>query len=294
MVRQDRWVSTLAWLVTATLWAGSCGCMSFLHPVQSDTQDMVEYCKELPDYSRDHVYVFLVHGMDPLDYANLRGMRDYLHQLGFNKVYYGQLYHTPYFKKELVRIHEEEPEAHFVLIGFSFGANMVRNMAVEARDHGIPIDLLMYMGGNTLENVPDDRPENALRIVNILACGCIWNGATLDGAENINLDDVWHFGSPSHARTIETLTRQMAAVAGDVPVPQPEETAVVPGFSDEPTPRPALSRGASKRDDWDFLKPVSRLKPPREESPTDDKPAGKAGKEGSTLSHGVNLIGSLW
>src|SRR5439155_11479436 len=115
------------------------------------------------------VHVFLIHGMDPLDFANLSGVRDYIQSLGFIKTHYGQLYHLWEFKKELRRVHEEDPEARFVLIGFSFGANMVRELANAVKQDGIVIDLLVYLGGNTLENTPPNRPDHVLHIVNILA-----------------------------------------------------------------------------------------------------------------------------
>src|SRR5262249_59643625 len=106
----------------------------------------------------------------------------------------------------------------FVLVGFSLGANMVRDLALDAKSEGVPIDLLVYLGGNTLENIPEDRPDNALRIVNILASGCLWNGAWLDGAENIHETDVWHFRTPTHPRTLDVLTPNITQVPSSLPV----------------------------------------------------------------------------
>ena len=156
--------------------SGAPGCLSYLHPVDPPPPELAGLCRSVPKSSRDHVYVFLVHGMDPLNYANLSGVRDYVQSLGFNKTYYGQLYDTIQFDKQIHRIRNQDPEAHFVLIGFSFGANMVRDLAQWAKDDGISIDLLVYLGGNTLENTPEDKPANVKQIVNILASGCIWNG----------------------------------------------------------------------------------------------------------------------
>jgi len=200
----------------------------------------------------------MVHGLDPLNVSNLSGVRDYLHQLGFTKTYYGQLYHAWWFEKELHRIHHEDPEAHFVLIGFSYGANVVRHLAHSAQREDIPVDLLVYLGGNTLENIPDDQPENASHIVNVLASGFIWNGATFDRAENIHVTDVWHFGSPSHPRTLEALGRGMALVAESLPVPQGTTHADDLG----PTPRPVVTQPRTRRTEWDFLQPVHQLPVP--------------------------------
>jgi hypothetical protein len=200
----------------------------------------------------------MVHGLDPFDYANLSGVRDYLHSLGFNQTYYGQLYHGGHFDREIRRLRREDPESRFVLIGFSLGANVVRDLAHEVNSEDIRIDLLVYLGGNTLEDIPEDRPENAEHIVNILACGCIWNGAWLEGAENIYEDDVFHFGSPTHTHTLEVLTREILHVAASVPVIQQLDQPRA-AFDEEPTPRPVNHDASAARDDWDFLKPVSRL-----------------------------------
>jgi hypothetical protein len=231
--------------------------MAYLHPVDAAKIEQTSACLTLPIGCRDHVYVFFVHGMDPLNYANMTGVRDYVNELGFGKTYLGQMYHAPYFGREIHRIAREDPEARFVLIGFSFGANLVRDLAISAKKDDIPIDLLIYLGGNTLENKPKDQPENVGRIVNILAGGLIWNGDTLDRAENIQVPDVWHFGSPTHAHTLNTLARELAVVASRVPFveqsfpPSQEEPA--------PTPRPVPTTKTGPLDEWDFLKPSSHL-----------------------------------
>jgi hypothetical protein len=56
----------------------------------------------------------------------------------------------------------------------------------------------------------------------------------------------WHFGTPSHPYSLEVLARELAVVASHVEVAE-----------DVPAP-PSTQPG-----EWDFLKPVSRLKPVR-------------------------------
>jgi len=231
------------------------GCLSFCHPVEPPAPDDMTACKELPAPCRNHVYVFFIHGMDPLDFADLSGVRDYVQSLGFIKTYYGQLYHTWYFTDEIRRIHERDPEARFVLVGFSFGANMVRNVTNKVRDDGVFIDSLIYLGGNTFTNSEEDRPANAGHIVNILATGWIWNGTTLDNADNINYDNVWHFGSPTHPQTLEVLAQQLREVASRVPFVERS----YPELETAPTPRPVVQPTSSQRDEWDFLAPGGEI-----------------------------------
>jgi hypothetical protein len=246
MRQQLRWPRLLALCLLAAGCLAASGCVCF-HPIEPPPPEIHTVCKVYPPCCRDHVYVFMVHGMDPFDWANLTGVCDYMHDLGFRKTYYGQLYHATKFAKEMRRVHAEDPSARFVLIGFSFGANVARYLANSAKDDGIPIDLLVYFGGNTLKNEDYDQPENAARIVNILASGCIWNGAWMDRAENIHEVDVWHFGSPSHPYSLRVLARELAEVSSHVQV-----------VDDGPAPPPVSYPG-----EWDFLKPVSRLKPAR-------------------------------
>jgi len=269
MQQQGRWTRTLGGLILALGLSTSAGCMSFLHPVDPTGPELVAACRELPKCARDHVYVFIIHGMDPLDFANLEGLCKYMHDLGFNNTYYGQLYHTWQIEKDIRRIYHEDPEARFALIGFSFGANMVRSVTQHVNNEGIRIDLLVYLGGNTLDNVPADRPDNTGQIVNILASGCIWNGAWLDDAINEHETDVWHFGSPTHPRTLQILNEQLIVVASTVPVPA--EPTKIPS-TPEPTPREVMPPAVSKNDAWDFLKPVSRLKELPADKTTDSPP----------------------
>jgi hypothetical protein len=232
--------------------------MCCLHPIDPVKPELAETCLAHPRCSREHVYLFFVHGMDPFDYANLEGVRDYVQSLGFCKTYYGQLYHTSQFEQVIQRVHREDAEARFVLVGFSFGANMVRNIAQAVGQDDVWIDLIVYLGGNTLKDEPRDQPDNVGRIVNILAQGCIWNGDTMQRAENIQVKGVWHFGSPTHPYTLELLARELAVVASHVPVVQRPEPP--PWEETAPTPRPLSQRkAAAPREEWNFLKPVSRL-----------------------------------
>ncbi len=244
MRAQVHWPRLLGLCLLAVGCLATTGCLG-VHPIEPPPPEVHVACKAYPPCCREHVYVFLVHGMDPFDWANLTGLRDYVQELGFHKTYYGQLYHTWTFEKEIRRIHAEDPSARFVLIGFSFGANVVRYLANSAGADHIPIDLLVYFGGNTLKNETYDQPENVARIVNILASGAIWNGAWMDRAENIHETDVWHFGSPSHPYSLRMMARELAVVASHVEV-----------VEDGPPPPPEMRSG-----EWDFLKPVSRLKP---------------------------------
>jgi hypothetical protein len=243
----------------------STGCLRALHPVNPPAAEVCQAVKDLPRCCREHVHIFFLHGLDPLDYANLHGVREYFHSLGFVNTHYGQLYHGPTFTKEIRRIHAADPEARFVLMGFSAGANVARSMVHSLRDEdGIPIDLLVYMGGNTLENTPESRPEGVGKVVHILATGYIWKGTAIDDAENLKHADAWHFGSPTHAATLEVLTRELMVVAANVPYVERDYAAEQP---DAPTPRAVVRHTVARLDEANFLKPAMQLRPVDEAVP---------------------------
>ena len=191
--------------------AAASGCQHLASQPEYDASLPALKCQDIPPACRDHVYVFLIHGTDPLDFANLHGLNSYLRDLGFRKTYLGQLYHRDSFTKEVRRLHSADPEARFVLIGFSLGANMVRDIANAVKEDGIHIDTLVYLGGNTLEDGPRDRPDNCGQVINILARGAVWNGTDFADGDNIHLPDVYHFGSPMHPYTRQRLAAELLA-----------------------------------------------------------------------------------
>jgi hypothetical protein len=173
--------------------------------------------------SRDQrVHVFMVNGFDPLYAGAFDTTRDYVRSLGLDHVELGELYDAGRFKKMIRDIHREHADARFVLIGYSFGANVVKDMAQSLKDDGIAIDLLVYLGGDTLENTAEHRPENARRIVNVTARGCIWllgglvfDGEDITGAENVRLPDEGHYDVPTHPETLRLLARHLAKVVAN-------------------------------------------------------------------------------
>jgi hypothetical protein len=263
MGHQRRWRRWLAPCLLAAGLAGSSGCLSFIHPLVPPQPEVKQPCLDVPRCCRDHVYVFLMNGLDPVNCGNLTGLRDYLVELGIAKTYYGQLYHTWCYEKELRRIQREDPLARFVLIGFSLGVNTADAVARAVRPDGISIDLLVFLSGNHYAGrAPTHRPENVGKVLNILADGGPAKWGQRDWAENILLPHTSHFGSPVHPVTLRLLAREMAEVAARVPVVEDLPPPLPKTPEQIPPPRSARERTAAKRGEWDFLKPVSTLGSP--------------------------------
>jgi hypothetical protein len=267
-------------LLGTILGLGATGCLSFVHPVDKASPEQGAACASLPDWSRNRVHVFLIHGLDPLDLANLEGVRDYIISLGFLKTYYGQCYHQKRFRDAIRRIHQEDPQARMVLVGFSYGACMVRDLAHAIAEDGITIDLVVYLSGSFFEDKPGTSPPNADRVVNIRAVGGVFTFTDLDNAENIPYDHVLHFGSPSRPQTLELLARELAEVAARVPIMMPAE---LPRLLEE-APRPRPLHEMPPADDqatpgeWKFLEPgaTPELPPPRKEDEGFKRPSPRS------------------
>ncbi len=174
---------------------------------------------------RDHVYVFLVNGLDPFFFCQFNKMPDYVRSLGYEHVEMGQMTVKGKFLDEIRGVRAADPSARIVLLGFSTGANTVCQMSHTLENDGCSVDLLVYLGGCWMFNYPSSRPENAVRIVNIrdsglvTATGGLLHGDALDGAENVKIPGVTlHLLTPINPVTQETLARELAAQAAAVPV----------------------------------------------------------------------------
>jgi hypothetical protein len=269
------WLTT--GLLAATL-ASATGCLSCCHPVAAPPPELLESCHTVPGGCRNHVYVFIMDGIDPVCFCNLAGVHDYLLKLGFIKTYQGELYHCFWYNHEIRSIHKEDPDARFVLIGHGLGANLAQSMARDLEKEDIYINLLVYLGGNSMASNLADKPGNVGRMVNVIAPGAFWDIGGIDSAENVHLDSASHWSAPTDQQTLTLLMNELMQVAMTVPY---QEHAPKPLRDPEmaPTPRPIMPNLSATRDEWDFLKPSDRLTassavqyPAAEPAPADEPP----------------------
>jgi len=162
----------------------------------------------------DHLHIFLVNGLDPLRFGNLAGLGDRLQERGFHHTYYGELTHVRRFQEMIRQIHHHDPLARFALIGFSLGANRVCELARSLQDDGITIDMVVFLSGNHwLGGLPNERPENVGRVINIRASGCLKFTGRRDWAENHQLKSTRHFGTPARDETLDLVTEALSGGA---------------------------------------------------------------------------------
>lgn len=204
----------LCWLgLTGAAVAGGLGTV--FHPVAPPLTDAAWPCAD----ARNHVHVVLINGLDPLRIGNLIGVSEYVRCLGYCHTTYGELWDAPRLVRQIRAIRCVDPEARVALLGYSFGTNAARCMTQALKRDGVRVDLLIYLAGDTLRNVPATMPENAGRVVSIRACGACFlaggliQGANLDGADNYRLHGVRHLCAPSQPVVLAILGRELAAQA---------------------------------------------------------------------------------
>lgn len=255
----------------AALLALAPGCLSVCHPVEAPPPADIFPCHEVPQACKNRVHVFFLHGLDPLDFANFQGVHDYVRSLGFLKTYFGLPFHAFHFEKELRRVHEADPEARFVLVGFSYGAGLVRDIACTVQKAGIAIDLVVYMDGVRLEQRDLHRPANVGRVINVLAFDRSADSNVAE-AENHVLEGVWHFGMPSHPQVLRLLGRELGELAAQVPFVQ--YGAGMPGGPVRAVPLPQR-----ENETWGFLRPDEHAKGAEAPAPTADASAAPPARE---------------
>jgi len=174
--------------------------------------------EQVPQEVKDRTWLFFINGLDPYYLANFHGQCEHLKLLGYDHAYCGQMSQTKLFRTMIQRARRADPEARVVLVGYSLGANRARSLAHQLKDDGVRIDLLVYLGGDTIKNEDASRPTNAERILNINGHGSVLlgydlflNGDRIQGASNHRLE-ARHFLLPTRAETTELLVRNVVAL----------------------------------------------------------------------------------
>jgi pimeloyl-ACP methyl ester carboxylesterase len=195
------------------------GDLGYVHPIETPRPEVDQLGDQVPQEIKDRTWLFFINGLDPYYLANFRGQCQHLKLLGYNHAYCGQMSHSELFRTMIQQVRRDDSAARVVLIGYSFGANYARSLAHELKDDGVRIDLLVYLGGDTLKNADASRPANVERIVNINGHGSILlgydllvKGDNIQGASNHRLD-ARHFLLPTRPETAELLVRNIVALS---------------------------------------------------------------------------------
>jgi hypothetical protein len=215
--------------------------LGFLHPLPSSEPDVNRLCRGLPQEEKNHVYIFLINGLDPLYLANLNGLCAYLQALGFAQAEVGQMTASGTFLEKIRRIHASDPRARVVLLGFSAGAYRAQGVVQALKRENISIDVLVYVGADMIREGGRSQPENVHRVVNITGHGFLlsgydlfFNGTTLAGARNVRLP-ARHFALPSRPETLQIVVEELVALIYQDPAVVDHPSAM-PAVSNQPVP----------------------------------------------------------
>jgi hypothetical protein len=189
---------------------------SHVHPLQAPRPEFEKLAQAVPQDAKDHTYLFFINGLDPYYLANFRGQCQYMKSLGYANAYCGHMHHTELFRQKINKVRKDDLAARIVVIGYSTGANYARTLANELKSDNVRIDLLVYLGGDTIKDGDRSRPENVGRVLNITGHGLIllggdlfFHGDDIKGAKNHRLD-ARHFLLPTRAEAAELLVQYVA------------------------------------------------------------------------------------
>ena len=104
-----------------------CGYSGYHHARQAGPE-----C-ELPVCQRNGVYVFAMGSLNPISVVALDGLRAHLNRQGYAKVATGQTIHAGWMNREMRRIRDAEPEAHFIVIRFESAGPVAVRLAERRR-----------------------------------------------------------------------------------------------------------------------------------------------------------------
>jgi hypothetical protein len=187
-------------------------------------------CPEIPACSRNRTFIFLIDGLDPL--CQMDVLRERLIECGFIKVYSGPRPLSKHYAREIQRLHQDDPDARFVLVSQGSAAGAARAIAERA---GTPIDLIVLLDDS------GKGPAHAESV--LLVCGEKDEVKDESVAQvTIRLADAGPLGVAKHPQTAKLIVAQLCAVAGKIPVI-------------EQGPRCDLPDGPPCGEGWDFLRP---------------------------------------
>jgi len=176
------------------------------------SEDEIDLTPKTEPVSADpsHVYVYFIHGLDPCDRANLRGVEHYCHELGFANTVFVALHQGADVVSHVECTRAHDAKARIVIYGYSAGSDIARRTVNTLHDRdGIDVDLLFYVSGITLIDIKSSRPEYVGKIVHILDGGKFIPGMQLTGAENYRFSDLGHFGTPMDSRTLAIFKSEL-------------------------------------------------------------------------------------
>jgi hypothetical protein len=227
------------------------GCAHF--PSASNTQCLrpVEEVAA-PAQARTRVNVFLMNGADILEVGGMSELKDDIVAAGYPKVYYAQRPDREWYRKELHRLHREDPLNRFVLIGYGTAADQIRELAVQVTREQIPLDVVVFIDpvGERADLTNCPFPSQVIRSQR-------WRlSPRLQTSEKLQIQGTNHLNVPNSLGTVEQVVAIVTASALRVPLNLPPVECVPVIDPKRPIPRPAEPKLIPPLPpEWQFLCP---------------------------------------
>jgi hypothetical protein len=120
------------------------GCVRCRYEALAQSQRPVEETT-VSAPQRGKVYLVLVNGADLAEHGGIQELQQKVICGGFPKVYHAQRFDRAYFRKELHRLHREDCENRFILMGYGTAADQLLELACCVNQEGIPIDCVGFI-----------------------------------------------------------------------------------------------------------------------------------------------------
>lgn len=234
---------TRKFLLAAVGWAtliNASGCVTCHHEALQEALCPTDPC-EATCIHRGRVHLVFVNGCDLLNLSGLCDLRSAVNAAGFSKVHIGQVVHTLTLKDEIRKIHCNDPDARFVVVGFDLGAGEAEKLATYAADVGAAVDAVVLLDPLYL-TAPANPTANTLTIY---SDG--WKGTPCRTPTN-TLPGVGHLWLPTNPHVTGSLIDLMRESLARVPVEEKVGPTLL--LVDDPAPLP-----------WEPATPTGRPQP---------------------------------
>ena len=228
------------------------GCTSCRHTAFAESMKPIEDVAVIAP-ARSKVYAFFMNGADLLEINGFSELQEGLTCAGFSKIYYAQRADREWYRKELHRLHREEPDARFLLVGYGSAADQIQELACQVGHEGIPLDAVVYIDPIGVEgDLTRGVPHRA-----VILKSHHWRAAPrLRAAESITVDGVGHIGVPVHPVTVQVMVDLMTESALKVPLPDATIDCRPVLDPKRPIPRPTQPKQlVAPPPGWGFLCP---------------------------------------
>ncbi|QEL17878.1 hypothetical protein [Limnoglobus roseus] len=195
-----------------------------------------ESCPEYPADQRAKVYAIIFRGFDPFHLTHVEKLREELNQHGFAKVYCVDFYHEAFIEKEIKRILCEDPDARFVVVGYSLGAGVAQNLVTRVTACSVPVDALVEIAPVYLP-FTGTGPDLSRVGRHLIIANSYTQPACHTRAEVLNLSGAGFLTEPSNPVTVQMLRDILMASAEHVPPSSNDAHPTVP-LVDNPAPLP--------------------------------------------------------